>query len=306
MSSENRISVGFAGLAKNVGKTTALVSVLDSVRPLRRRIALTSIGYDGEDVDNITGLPKPKYFLQEGDLIATARKCIIDGLKIVRKTGMFTPLGEVIVARLERDMRVVLAGPNKLKDLELLLKMLFEEGADLVLVDGAINRVYPLKVVDKLIVSTGIIRAGSLHGLKLEIEALNFFASVPEDASVGEALEFVPEDVMLRGARKIVLKDGINFLLSEDLVGTYLRLKRHILRGGELSVVNPLRINAITVSTFYLKRTENGYEPAFVDVNLEEELSFSRIPVVDVKRGRDGRKLAEILGISKNTGGERL
>ncbi|MCD6363253.1 MAG: hypothetical protein J7M13_04555 [Synergistetes bacterium] len=306
MSSENRISVGFAGLAKNVGKTTALVSVLDSVRPLRRRIALTSIGYDGEDVDNITGLPKPKYFLQEGDLIATARKCIIDRLKIVRKTGMFTPLGEVIVARLERDMRVVLAGPNKLKDLELLLKMLFEEGADLVLVDGAINRVYPLKVVDKLIVSTGIIRAGSLHGLKLEIEALNFFASVPEDASVGEALEFVPEDVMLRGARKIVLKDGINFLLSEDLVGTYLRLKRHILRGGELSVVNPLRINAITVSTFYLKRTENGYEPALVDVNLEEELSFSRIPVVDVKRGRDGRKLAEILGISKNTGGERL
>jgi len=293
--SKNKISVGFAGLAKNVGKTTALISVLDNLRSLGKRIALTSIGYDGEEIDNITGLPKPKYFLKVGDLVATAQRCLVSGLRVVQETDVFTPLGRVLIARLERDTRVILAGPNKLRDLEKALTMFFSEGAEVALVDGSINRVYPLKLVDRFILSTGIARTGNLNRLKLEVEALNFFASLPVAEPSGNALEFIPSNIAPYKGQDLIFKEGVNFLLSEDLIGTYLKLKRHLLNGGKLGVINPLKISAITVSTFYPKPAKEGFEPAFMDIDLERELSFSKIPVIDVKRGRDGRRLAKIV-----------
>jgi hypothetical protein len=44
-------TVGFAGTAKNTGKTTTTLAVLEQVRTARIHTALTSIGYDGENQD---------------------------------------------------------------------------------------------------------------------------------------------------------------------------------------------------------------------------------------------------------------
>jgi cobyric acid synthase len=45
-------SVGIIGTAKNDGKTTTLSALLRSLK--NRKIAVTGIGYDGEEIDNIT------------------------------------------------------------------------------------------------------------------------------------------------------------------------------------------------------------------------------------------------------------
>ncbi len=151
-------TIGFAGTAKNTGKTTAALYLLGLAWEAGFRVALTSIGYDGEAIDNVTGLPKPRYFAQSGMLIATAESCLMSGdaaCKILRRTKVDTGLGEVVIAQVERPGKVVLAGPNKRRDLEQVLELLDAMGADLTIADGALNRLMPLLSADGLVLSTG-------------------------------------------------------------------------------------------------------------------------------------------------------
>jgi hypothetical protein len=63
------------GLAKNVGKTTTTNHLLETLLggELYRaeELALTSLGLDGEAIDALTGLPKPRYVPQAGLIVAT-------------------------------------------------------------------------------------------------------------------------------------------------------------------------------------------------------------------------------------------
>jgi len=63
------------GLAKNVGKTTTTNYLLETLlgEKLYRaeELALTSLGLDGEAIDVLTGLPKPRYVPPAGLIVAT-------------------------------------------------------------------------------------------------------------------------------------------------------------------------------------------------------------------------------------------
>ncbi len=151
-------TVGFAGTAKNTGKTTSTLHVLGLCRQAGLQPALTSIGYDGENLDNITGLLKPRYTLQEGELAATARSCLSVGsarLKVLAQTGIQTALGEVIIAQVERAGTVLLAGPNTKTSLLPVLAEFNRLQADVTLIDGALNRCVPLSAADAIVFATG-------------------------------------------------------------------------------------------------------------------------------------------------------
>ncbi len=151
-------TIGFAGTAKNTGKTTAALQLLEQAHAAGYRTALTSIGYDGEALDNVTGLPKPRYFARRGALVATAEGCLSSGdarCKVVQRTEVETALGEVVIAEVEQPGRVVLAGPNKGIELEQVLSLLATAGADLTIADGALNRLVPLLCTSGLVFSTG-------------------------------------------------------------------------------------------------------------------------------------------------------
>src|SRR6266700_575325 len=74
-------SLSFIGLAKKVGKTTATNHLLDTLlaENLYRAnaLALTSLGLDGEAVDALTGLPKPRYIPEAGMLVATTAALLL-------------------------------------------------------------------------------------------------------------------------------------------------------------------------------------------------------------------------------------
>jgi molybdopterin-guanine dinucleotide biosynthesis protein len=70
------IRLGIAGTAKNTGKTTATAAIIQELRTRGVGFYLTSIGYDGENIDNVTGLPKPKLRVEPGDVVATAERCL--------------------------------------------------------------------------------------------------------------------------------------------------------------------------------------------------------------------------------------
>ncbi|MCC6548479.1 MAG: hypothetical protein IT279_00265, partial [Ignavibacteriaceae bacterium] len=63
-------STGIIGTAKNTGKTTTLNWLMKQQGSTG--IAVTGIGYDGEERDNITMLPKPRLRFEEGVIVATA------------------------------------------------------------------------------------------------------------------------------------------------------------------------------------------------------------------------------------------
>src|ERR1051326_5369616 len=142
--------LSLVGLSKNVGKTTAtnalLQALLDEGCYEARELALTSLGLDGEAVDALTGLPKPRYIPQAGLLVATTGKLLrqaeseVARFEWLQQVPGRTALGPVFLARVEQPGRVVIPGPRLRRDLRSTLDLCRASGVKLGIVDGAINR----------------------------------------------------------------------------------------------------------------------------------------------------------------------
>jgi len=175
------ISIGVVGTAKNTGKTTTLSAILSEGLKKGKSFALTSIGYDGERVDNLTLLPKPRLFVLENQILATSDKCVQwAGAKteVLKKTGIETSLGEIFIVRVLKPGLIVLAGPNKQNSLQKIRTML-SEYAEKILVDGALGRIAPFSIVDALIFTTGAARNTNIDFLADEMLSILEIFSLP-------------------------------------------------------------------------------------------------------------------------------
>ncbi|BDG59038.1 hypothetical protein [Caldinitratiruptor microaerophilus] len=167
------VAIGVAGTAKNTGKTTTLTALLQVAAGLGAPVGLTSIGFDGEDLDHLTGLPKPRVDVPAGTWVATARPLLKVGtarLEPVSGTGVQTAVGEVVLARAEEAGRVVLAGPATAAGLRTVLAALPRSG--LCLVDGAFGRMAPMLATQGLVLATGAAYRRQLPALLAETAAL--------------------------------------------------------------------------------------------------------------------------------------
>ncbi len=136
--------ISIIGMCKNAGKTTALNRIIRESARVQKRLALTSIGRDGEDQDLVTGTKKPGIYIPEDTLIATASDLVVRHCDVTREildtTGIFTPMGEVVIFRARSAGNVQLAGPSMTSQLASVREDFFRLGADLVLIDGALSR----------------------------------------------------------------------------------------------------------------------------------------------------------------------
>jgi len=163
--------VGIAGTAKNTGKTTALTALLAEAEHRNIVLGLTSIGYDGEFRDNITGLPKPRIHCQTGIYVAVAERCLTAGtcrVEVLERTPVQTPLGGIVIGVVTEPGLLVVAGPNKTRELRLVLAGLRRHGCELVFVDGALNRISPMVETNGIILATGAARSPHLDNLARE------------------------------------------------------------------------------------------------------------------------------------------
>ena len=175
--------LGILGTAKNTGKTTTTSALLEIATHQGVSVGLTSIGYDGEDIDNITGLPKPRIFAKKGTLIATAKNCLKSGtaqIKTLKETEISTPLGKIIIGEVLEDGFVIIAGPNKGEELSMVIDKLEKLGNNLILIDGAINRIVPLMKTDALILTTGAARNINIDFLIKEIQYISYLFELPK------------------------------------------------------------------------------------------------------------------------------
>lgn len=155
-------TIAIVGCSKNSGKTTAMNHVLYGLKDAVDRIGLMSIGIDGEEADFWLGVPKPRVIVREGFLVATADKAIKSGTAQVRtiaKTGAVTPLGELVLVRVEREGMLVLAGVRHKADVRLLVDMMLKHQAQKVIIDGSYQRLMAAdpEVSDGVILATGAI-----------------------------------------------------------------------------------------------------------------------------------------------------
>ena len=150
-------SLAVIGLVKNAGKTTVVNALMANCPHL---FGLTSLGLDGERIDHLTGLAKPRIAPPAGTLVATTQGSLERSryaMEVLEELPFLTPLGRVIIGRAGTEGQVEVSGPTTLAELRVTIARLQAHGAEQVLVDGAINRIGSAspRVSDGVVVATG-------------------------------------------------------------------------------------------------------------------------------------------------------
>lgn len=183
------------GICKNAGKTTALNALIQAATAAGVRLAVLSTGRDGEEIDAITDLPKPRIHVPAGTWVATARAALGHGTARVdvlqELPDLSTPLGPVVLGQVAGAGNVLLMGPGSAGRVRDLLRELAARRAaagspaGLYLVDGSFNRVAAAApgVTDAMVLAVGAAFSPSLKATVAEAgHLLNLFSCPPVDA----------------------------------------------------------------------------------------------------------------------------
>ncbi len=153
-------SLSIVGLEKNTGKTECLKYVLDRLPVQTKRIAVTSIGIDGETVDQVTRTQKPEIVLREGMYFGTSeahyrqRRLVSELIDVSDEN---TSLGRVVTAKALTGGKILLSGPSSASGLRRWMQEMHRFDIDLVVIDGALSRMSSASpaVSQSMILATG-------------------------------------------------------------------------------------------------------------------------------------------------------
>jgi hypothetical protein len=211
--------LALVGLAKNTGKTVALAALLRELEGEGRRVGVTSVGRDGEEHDVIDArIEKPLVYLSAGSILATTDGLLrASGLpyELLEETGVRTPLGRVLIARLRGPGTIEVAGPSAAADVRAVSDAMLAHGADQVLIDGAVDRraASSPDVADGLVMSTGAVLSHEIDEVVLQTRDAVDLVRLPS-ADDGSAAG--------RRLRGLVVANehgtsGVSTLVGEDL-----------------------------------------------------------------------------------------
>ena len=246
--------VAFLGLAKNVGKTTALVGVLEELHRMGIAAGTTSAGRDGEEFDAITGEPKPRFHLWPGQFIASAASTYESAsfpTTEVATLPFATRFGPVQLRRADGEGEMEIIGPSTASQMARTAAALEVAGAETLLLDGAVGRraFACARVADGVVLSVGMAAGGSLESvvaaargavdlIRLGTPGSGAPQRTVEGALSGELLRNAPP----RRGETLVAEDFTCVFLSPDE-------RRHLAeQGATLAVRRPARLLAVTVN----------------------------------------------------------
>ena len=178
-------TLSITGMAKNTGKTVTLNYLLDRLQEHGTRVAVTSIGIDGEKTDQVTQTEKPEIELYEGTLFVTSeyhyrqRQLLSE---IVDLSEDSTSLGRLVTARVLHRGKVILSGPATTGGVRRVLDRMGEYGVELTIVDGALSRKSHAAptITDGLILSTGAAIAPDLNTIVKKTSELYELMQLPD------------------------------------------------------------------------------------------------------------------------------
>jgi hypothetical protein len=261
--------IAFVGISKNAGKTTALVAALEGLHRLGVPAGATSAGRDGEPLDLLTGEAKPRFRLFPGQLVATTDLAFQEAGfagPAVRCLPLRTSLGAIEIRRAPRAVELEVVGPATASGIAQVAQAMEDEGAAIVLVDGAFSRraFASLSVADGVVLSVGMSAAGTLEAVieeaRLAAELLRLRGPAAGEAT--RHFEGALTDEALAASSPL----GGEVLVAEDFASIFLseKARRKLAeRGVRLAVRRPARLLAITANPTAPGRTALPAEPFF-------------------------------------------
>lgn len=213
-------SLSIVGLEKNVGKTECLNYILSRLPLSEKSIAVTSIGIDGENKDQVTATRKPEIYLKEGVYFSTAeahyRSRRLVG-ELVEITNERSSLGRIVTAKVVVGGKVLISGPSSGPSLKRWVKATKNLGVGLTIIDGAISRLSSASpaISKAMVLSTGAAFSSNMNTLvqktRFVVEMINL--PVAEDIVV-EAFDSVENGVWGIGYDNVIVDFGITSSLS--------------------------------------------------------------------------------------------
>jgi hypothetical protein len=306
--------LALVGLAKNTGTTETLTAILAEHADAGITVGVTSIGRDGEEHDVIDArIAKPRVHLREGSLVASTGELLhASGLmhERLQQTGVRTPLGEVVIARLAEGGAVEVAGPSAAADVRAVSEAMRALGAEQVLIDGAIDRraASSPAVADGLVMATGAVLARDLEDVVAATAHAIDVIRIPRWQRAGDADADADADGALKVARELALRAEpaqIAALLRTHPQARTLRVEgalgeafldgllaaRSERSGRELQIViaDPTR-------AFLSRRGPSWYAKAGLSLTVLQTIALKAItvnPVAPMSHAFDSRELCE-------------
>lgn len=153
-------SIATIGLEKNVGKTETMNYILKRLKDEGISVGITSIGIDGESLDQVTETAKPEVTVYEGMYFATSEKHFKEKnflSEIYDVSSATTALGKVVIGKVLEEGKILLSGPSNGSWIKELIEKFYKMGVSLTVVDGALSRLSvgsPI-ITEGIILSTG-------------------------------------------------------------------------------------------------------------------------------------------------------
>ena len=254
-------SIAVVGTSKNAGKSVVVTALTSALVHERRIFGLASFGRDGETFDALVAAPKPRFFLREGAVVATATALLLrtPAREILEITEERCALGPIAIARVRAPGYVEIAGPPQASAVRRIVARLATY-APFIVLDGAVDRIAPLRGGDDAIVlAVGAASAPTLDRAVDEIAALAARLALPKHDGAGEAIVVVgaltaraaAEHARTFGCIPLVVSDPTRIAFGGRM---FLELRERL----DLRCEQTLRPIACTVAPIGLERS---FEP---------------------------------------------
>ena len=163
-------SCSIVGLEKNTGKTECFNYVLQRLPLDKIRVAVSSIGIDGDTTDQVTKTAKPEIFLREGMYFGTSEKhYLMKQLtsELLEISDENTSLGNIVIGKALTPGKLLLSGPSSTNGLRRWMKEMRKYDIDLTIIDGALSRLSLASpaVSESMILATGAAYSANINTL---------------------------------------------------------------------------------------------------------------------------------------------
>ena len=158
------------GLEKNTGKTECFNYVMQRLPLDKIRVAVSSIGIDGETTDQVTKTAKPEIFLREGVYFGTSEKHYLTKLltsELLEISDENTSLGNIVIGKALTPGKLLLSGPSSTNGLRRWMNEMRKYDIDLTIIDGALSRLSLASpaVSESMILATGAAYSANINTL---------------------------------------------------------------------------------------------------------------------------------------------
>ena len=158
------------GLEKNTGKTECFNYVMQRLPLDKVRVAVSSIGIDGETTDQVTKTAKPEIFLREGVYFGTSEKHYLTKLltsELLEISDENTSLGNIVIGKALTPGKLLLSGPSSTNGLRRWMNEMRKYDIDLTIIDGALSRLSLASpaVSESMILATGAAYSANINTL---------------------------------------------------------------------------------------------------------------------------------------------